>query len=340
MMNANYYDFKNIEVNKNNCFTLLKYVFAFYIVFHHFLVITSHVDYINPGIFVNGFFIISGFLIFNSYIHSNELKLYAQKRIKRIYPPYFITILFCVILGLTITSLDYKIYIFSPLTWKYITSNLLFLNFVQPTLPGVFENNELPYMDASLWTLKVEILFYVTVPIVYYLFRYIKVNTIILGVSLFSMIYYIITNILFNVTNNIIFYSLSHQIFGMLSYFYIPVLILLNQQKFKKYHKLLLIISVIIFVLSYTVFPVFTYLEPITLSIIILSIALYFKKLSFSYKWKDISYEIFLLHFPIIQTLATLSYFKNNIYIMFIASIIVILLCSFLLHYICKLVIK
>ena len=339
-MNANYYDFKNIEVNKNNCFTLLKYVFAFYIVFHHFLVITSHVDYINPGIFVNGFFIISGFLIFNSYIHSNELKLYAQKRIKRIYPPYFITILFCVILGLTITSLDYKIYIFSPLTWKYITSNLLFLNFVQPTLPGVFENNELPYMDASLWTLKVEILFYVTVPIVYYLFRYIKVNTIILGVSLFSMIYYIITNILFNVTNNIIFYSLSHQIFGMLSYFYIPVLILLNQQKFKKYHKLLLIISVIIFVLSYTVFPVFTYLEPITLSIIILSIALYFKKLSFSYKWKDISYEIFLLHFPIIQTLATLSYFKNNIYIMFIASIIVILLCSFLLHYICKLVIK
>lgn len=339
-MNANYYDFKNIEVNKNNCFTLLKYVFAFYIVFHHFLVITSHVDYVNPGIFVNGFFIISGFLIFNSYIHSNELKLYAQKRIKRIYTPYFITILFCVILGLTITSLDYKIYIFSPLTWKYITSNLLFLNFIQPTLPGVFENNELPYMDASLWTLKVEILFYVTVPIVYYLFRYIKVNTIILGVSLFSMIYYIITNILFNVTNNIIFYSLSHQIFGMLSYFYIPVLILLNQQKFKKYHKLLLIISVIIFVLSYTVFPVFTYLEPITLSIIILSIALYFKKLSFSYKWKDISYEIFLLHFPIIQTLATLSYFKNNIYIMFIASIIVILLCSFLLHYICKLVIK
>ena len=340
MMNANYYDFKNIEVNKNNCFTLLKYIFAFYIVFHHFLVITSHVDYINPGIFVNGFFIISGFLIFNSYIHSNELKLYAQKRIKRIYTPYFITILFCVILGLTITSLDYKIYIFSPLTWKYITSNLLFLNFIQPTLPGVFENNELPYIDASLWTLKVEILFYVTVPIVYYLFRYIKVNTIILGVSLFSMIYYIITNILFNVTNNIIFYSLSHQIFGMLSYFYIPVFILFNQQKFKKYYKLLLIISIIIFVLSYTVSPILAYFEPITLSIIVLSIALYFKKLSFSYKWKDISYEIFLLHFPIIQTLATLSYFKNNIYIMFIASIIVILLCSFLLHYICKLVIK
>jgi peptidoglycan/LPS O-acetylase OafA/YrhL len=340
MMNANYYDFKNIEVNKNNCFTLLKYIFAFYIVFHHFLVITSHVDYINPGIFVNGFFIISGFLIFNSYIHNNDLKLYAQKRIKRIYPPYFITILFCVILGLTITSLDCKSFIFSPITWKYITSNLLFLNFVQPNLPGVFENNELPYIDASLWTLKVEILFYVTVPIVYYLFRYIKVNTIILGISLFSIIYYIITNILFYVTNNTIFYSLSHQIFGMLSYFYIPVFILFNQQKFKSNHIQLLIISVIIFILSYTIFPVFTYLEPITLSIIVLSIALYLKKLSFSYKWKDISYEIFLLHFPIIQTLATLNYFKDNIYIMFIASIIVILLCSFLLHYICKLVIK
>ena len=340
MMNANYYDFKNIEVNKNNCFTLLKYIFAFYIVFHHFLVITSHVDYINPGIFVNGFFIISGFLIFNSYIHNNDLKLYAQKRIKRIYPPYFITILFCVILGLTITSLDYKIYIFSPLTWKYITSNLLFLNFVQPNLPGVFENNELPYIDASLWTLKVEILFYVTVPIVYYLFRYIKVNTIILGISLFSIIYYIITNILFYVTNNTIFYSLSHQIFGMLSYFYIPVFILFNQQKFKKYYKLLLIISIIIFVLSYTVSPILAYFEPITLSIIVLSIALYFKKLSFSYKWKDISYEIFLLHFPIIQTLATSSFFQNNIYIMFVVSIVIILICSFLLHYICKLIFK
>ena len=340
MMNAIYNDIKNIEVSKNNCFTLLKYIFAFYIVFHHFLVITSHVDYINAGIFVNGFFIISGFLIFNSYIHSSDIKLYAQKRIKRIYPSYFITIIFCVILGLAITSLDYKSYIFSSLTWKYITSNLLFVNFIQPTLPGVFENNELPYMDASLWTLKVEILFYFTVPIVYFLFRYIKINTIIIGICLFSILYYIITSLLFNITNNAIFYSLNHQIFGMLSYFYIPVFILFNQQKFKKYYKLLLIISIIIFVLSYTVSPILAYFEPITLSIIVLSIALYLKKLSFSYKWKDISYEIFLLHFPIIQTLATSSFFKNNIYIMFVVSIVIILICSFLLHYICKLIFK
>ena len=57
----------------------------------------------------------------------------------------------------------------------------------------------------------------------------------------------------------------------MLSYFYIPVFILFNQQKFKKYYKLLLIISIIIFVLSYTVSPILAYFEPITLSIIVLS---------------------------------------------------------------------
>ena len=169
-MNAIYNDIKNIEVSKNNCFTLLKYIFAFYIVFHHFLVITSHVDYINPGIFVNGFFIISGFLIFNSYIHNNDLKLYAQKRIKRIYPPYFITILFCVILGLTITSLDCKSFIFSPITWKYITSNLLFLNLLMLLLSLlvalILELHVLLYWFETYFLCHLIFLFFFTISLV------------------------------------------------------------------------------------------------------------------------------------------------------------------------------
>lgn len=54
---------------------------------------------------------------------------------------------------------------------KYVVANLAFLNFVHPTLPGVFEGNKIHEVDGALWTLKIEVMFYATVPIIAYLFR-------------------------------------------------------------------------------------------------------------------------------------------------------------------------
>lgn len=46
--------------------------------------------------------------------------------------------------------------------WKYIFWNTLMLNFMCPILPGVFNGNP---VNGALWTIKVEIGFYLILPV-------------------------------------------------------------------------------------------------------------------------------------------------------------------------------
>jgi peptidoglycan/LPS O-acetylase OafA/YrhL len=83
--------------------------------------------------------VVSGFLVFMSFERSSSLASYARKRMRRIYPAYFTVVMLCAV-GLPQSvrkgSLDY----FSLAWGKYVLANLVFLNFLQPGLPGVLPN--------------------------------------------------------------------------------------------------------------------------------------------------------------------------------------------------------
>lgn len=251
-------------------------------------------------VFVWGFFVISGLLTFNSYIKTPDLRLFVGKRIRRILPAYLTVVLMGFIAGLFLTSLPLSEFLHNAQTWKYLGANAVFLNYLQPTLPGVFEGNVLPFVNASLWTMKVEIMFYISVPIVYWLINRFGRNKVVISIVLLSILYDVLTAELYNYTGNPIYAKLNHQVFGMFAYFYAPVLLLFNKEKIRKYIIPLLVLSIPLLLCAYSNEWAKRF-SPFTLSIVLVAFAYGVKKLHFSYGWKDVSYEFYLLHFPILQ---------------------------------------
>jgi peptidoglycan/LPS O-acetylase OafA/YrhL len=120
--------------------------------------------FLSSAVAVKAFFVVSGFLIFMSYERSSSLVSYTKKRVRRIYPAYFMVVLLCA-LSLVFVSTKPLMEYLSVAWLKYLFFNLVFLNFLQPGLPGVFESNHLSVVNGALWTLKIEVMFYISPPL-------------------------------------------------------------------------------------------------------------------------------------------------------------------------------
>lgn len=295
------------HVSAPNSFALLRYLFAFCIFCNHACIASGNDIFLcESSVFVWGFFLISGLLTFNSYIKTPDLKSFVARRIRRILPAYLAVVLMGFIAGMFLTSLPFSEFLHNAQTWKYLGANAVFLNYLQPTLPGVFEGNVLPFVNASLWTMKVEIMFYVSVPIVYWLINRYGRNKVIISIILLSILYDVLTAELYNYTGNPVYAKLNHQVFGMFAYFYAPVLLLFNKEKIRKHIVSLLVLSIPLLLCAYSNEWV-KRLSPFTLSIVLVAFAYGVKKLHFSYGWKDVSYEFYLLHFPVLQVFLAIN---------------------------------
>ncbi|HET9699841.1 MAG TPA: acyltransferase, partial [Burkholderiales bacterium] len=166
---------------------------------------------------VQAFFTVSGYLIFMSYERSGTLGQYFERRVRRIYPAYAFVVLAGAAGGLALTRLAPADYLASPELWRYVGWNLLFLNFLQPTLPGVFEANPLAVVNGALWTLKVEVMFYLSVPLLVWLFRRLPRAACIAALYLLSVAYTLILRELVQAPG--VLERLQFQLPGQLTYF-------------------------------------------------------------------------------------------------------------------------
>ncbi|MFN7056736.1 acyltransferase family protein [Hyphomonas sp.] len=108
---------------------------------------------------IQGFFIVSGLLVASSLERSKTLGDYTGKRIRRLYPAYATIILVPAAISFWLTR---------DLTGvgAYLAANLVFLNFLAPDLPGLFEGQRFTAVNGALWTLKIEVMFYIALPII------------------------------------------------------------------------------------------------------------------------------------------------------------------------------
>lgn len=318
-------------LKKENNFDFIRYFFAITLVIAHFCTLADiDIKLLIPGgTRIRVFFILSGFLVFYSFIRKPELTNYIKKRLRRIYPAYLLVILLCFIGGILLTNLTVKEYLLSTETYKYLGANAVFMNFLQPCLPGVFENNPIQAVNGSLWTMKVEVLFYVSVPIVYYLLKRYNKLIIMVCIFLFSIIYEQGFTYLYDQTGSQIYLLLRKQIGSQFIYFYSGTFILLYFEYFIKYLKYFFPAALLVVIFQYSN-VIMHYLEPISMATLIIGFAYNFKYLNFLRKYDNISYGIYLFHFPVIQTIISFGWHETNALLAFLTSLLITVVLAFL----------
>ena len=295
-------------------------------------IITSHYFVLNgiPNIWCVGddmrvgiFFAMSGFLIYDSYERNINTRRYFRNRVTRILPTYFTILLLSAILLAFVSSLPVNQYFSSLQFWKYLACNALFLNFLEPSLPGVFSTqNVLPAVNGALWTLKVEWAFYIFIPIFFALMKRFRWNEKMasLVVCILSIAYIFIMKELYHQTGNKLFHILSYQFFGQGIYFFSGVMIYhYRKQLVEKNIAIPFLASVVVYsaVLNFgghngliSENILISLLPPIA-SLAMLTFALGKNICNFQRFLGNYSYEMYLVHFPILQTLVHFGITKN-----------------------------
>lgn len=320
------------HISDANNFDFLRLLFAFSVLISHFGVLTQNKLYfpISSAMAVAGFFIISGFLITRSFYNSTSIASYFSKRAKRILPAYMAVVLLCAV-GLSfISQLSVGQYFSSPDFFKYTGANLTFLNFLQPTLPGVFADNHLPFVDGSLWTIKVEIALYLCVPILFFFIRRTKPYLVCISVYIISVLFALWMDMLYEQTGKAIYPILSRQFLGQFKFFVAGGLLFFYFEFLMKNLKYLFPIASIIVVSSrfFNLFPI-QFFYPISFAIVIIGFAYHCKFLNNVGKQGDISYGMYLFHFPIIQTFVSFGFLKQNPVLLFFVILITVSVVSF-----------
>lgn len=309
-MNTN---FSKPIIPKDNNFTLLRLLCCFIVIYEHAIILTSS-TWIMLNLretAVNIFFIISGFWVTSSYLSSPNIKTYILKRLKKIFPLYLTVVIGFAIFLVFVSTLNIKEYFINRDFLKYIIANICTLNFIHPSLPGVF--NGAP-VNGSLWTIKIELGFYIILPLIIYLClsnnnetgskgRWLVVLAVIFVLSIsYSEIMPIITNkynLPSSLSNQLPAY-MSYFVCGIAFYFFFEVLEpLLNKLIFITLP--LLIICIILRNIDYLAI-----FEPIVLSITIMWFSFKVKFLFRFSKIRDISYPLYLIHYPIIMLIKEL----------------------------------
>lgn len=307
---------------RDNCFGVLRFVFALIIVIAHLRVLTQIPDlectrWLSLVVNRTAFFVISGFLIMVSYDHSNGIGHFFQKRARRIFPAY-ITIILCCAIGLVwLSSYSATDYFTHPMWWRYVLANLSFLNFIQPCLPGVFEEDMFINcsVNAALWTQKVEIGFYLIVPILaYILHKSRKAWAWLLAIYIGSVLWSNIFMYLADHSSNSMYMFLEHQLPGCLSYFAAGMFAYQYKELFMKYRHWIIIPAIAIVV--FEKMTGMSWLQPAGNAAILLWCAYSLHALN-KLEWLgNYSYGMYLYHCPILMVMMSLGIFRTwNVWI-------------------------
>ena len=295
-----------MKINRKNNFDLLRLTLAILIMISHSAGLSENDlmldigNLINAKVAVDAFFIISGFLIFMSFENSSSIWSYTKKRAKRILPGYIAVIVICAVALSVVSVLKFAEYFTNKEFFQYIFFNLTTFNFLQPTLPGVFVDQRVQAINNPLWTIKVEIMFYIAVPIIGYIFSKINKVAAIAAIYLLSILYSTAIMQLGDRLDPSFLIQLEQQLPGQMAFFISGTLLYYFYEKFHNNSFIFLAISVLILVIHNFAFEIY-FLYPLAFAVTVIYFCLIVKYLGNFGKYGDFSYGIYIWHFPILQ---------------------------------------
>jgi len=295
-----------------NNFNALRLLFALMVVAYHAAVLPGIDAWkqaeaplsLAAEIGVQGFFVLSGYLVFGSLVRSNSLRLYAEKRARRLYPAYAVVVIACA-LGALVFSPEARANLGG--VFHYIIGNISFLNFLQPSLPGVFEMNRFTEVNGALWTLKIEVMFYLILPALAWMlrvagrYRWALVVLIYVGAEVWR----IGLEQAGRADPSSPFLELSRQLPGQLGFFITGIAFALLNLTGRNLDRAGLAGAVL---LALSLFlPLAEPLRALGLGAVAVWAATGAARIPDAAKFGDLSYGVYIVHFPIIQTVAALG---------------------------------
>ena len=256
------------------------------------------------GFAIDSFFVVSGFLIWWSFDSDNNFYNFYLKRFFRIFPLYFLVILFQSLFFYVVASEEKSEVI------NYFVANIFFLNFIVPTVGDSFLGLNVNAINGSLWTLKNELFFYFIVPLLYFMYKRFGVKSLLI-VFLFSALYYIFFRFMKS-DYYFIYKSLSKDkmmvLFpAQLRLFVAGILIYIYVNKVEVRNPVLLFLLSLLLIVLFRGGDIFrSFFYPVFLGFFIIFLVYHVKVFIFRF---DFSYSLYIVHFPLIQLML---YFNIN----------------------------
>jgi peptidoglycan/LPS O-acetylase OafA/YrhL len=288
----------------NNNFTLLRNLLALAVVFGHFKLLSGTPAPAFPfnlaDAAVDSFFVVSGYLITGSYERTRGLAPFYLRRLFRLYPLYACAVLVqTVVMMLLLPGGPFS----APhSTLRYLGFNLFFMNFAQYDIGGVLSGLPNPGINPSLWTLKIEIGFYLIVPVICAAVRQWR-GWVLAAIFVASVAY------------DLVLSHLGHEVAakqlpGQMQFFVVGMGLWM-------YGRQLRVHPGIAWAVCFAFLACWTFLSPIPAGVrpcvvgafvYCFAVCLPASRLQF-----DMSYDIYLVHGPLIQTLLVLGLFSDSL---------------------------
>jgi peptidoglycan/LPS O-acetylase OafA/YrhL len=248
---------------------------------------------------VEGFFVISGMLVLASFQRATSLADYAAKRARRLLPAYLTVVVACAFMAVVMAPEARADLggVFSYLGW-----NLIFANFMAPEIPGLFSSHPISAVNGSLWTIKIEIGFYLLLPVLMAIGARSRLHFVLYAMWLGAIVY------VFALSDAVaqslpiaaeLPTQLAHQLPAYLGFFAAGMAVWHWREGLRRRVPTLMIAGAVMLVLSF--FETIPFFRPLAMGALIAAIALARRQSDNPFIRGDISYGLYLVHFPVVQ---------------------------------------